>query len=223
MNDTAYTLQQTNKERKILARSAHNKRSGAKTKKCTLPSDYMTPAQKRRLNGTMQTYSMNKPHTLGELKMWPADLRCSYMNDLLDRYNPSNKDLGLMLNCSPGYIARVLAVHFGIARGRGGSHVQTPEQVESWSRFMSVEAPVLTLTPDEPKVVVPEAEREPMPDVTSWPGTITTPSGTVKYETLTVQFTGTVADLLRVVATDQLRLPGEDTYLFTIRAARKEG
>ena len=97
MDDTTYTLMQTNRDRKILSRNAKYKRNGSKSRKVTLPSDHLTPAQKRRLNGTVQTYDMNKPHTKGELILWPLDLRKEYMQKLLDTYIPSNEELGTML------------------------------------------------------------------------------------------------------------------------------
>jgi len=215
MNDAEYTLQQTNRERKTIARNAKYKRNGSRSKKCTLPSDYLTPAQKRRRNGPVQTYDLYKPHTLRELKLWPEDLRHIYMDELLNKYNPSNRDLALMLNCGPTNLHGTLPTHFGITRGRGGAH-QTAEQALAWSRFINEEEPMLTLAPEEPKVVVPEATPEPEP--VPYPEPVR-PRFT--YDEVSLRFTGKAEDILSVVASGALRINTTDLYEFTVTAVRK--
>ena len=46
MHDFDYDAMQ----KKRIARGASHMKRGSKSKKCTLPSDYLTAAQKRRLN-----------------------------------------------------------------------------------------------------------------------------------------------------------------------------
>ena len=215
MNDAEYTLMQTNRERKALSRNAKYKRNGSRSKKCTLPSDHLTPAQKKGLNGMAQTYTMNEPDTLRELRLWPADIRHEYMEGLLERYNPSNKDLGMMLNCGPTYPHTTLPTHFGITRGRGGSH-QTTEQSIAWSRFIGGEEPTLALAPEEPKVVMPD--EEPVLSPTIAPTHLHSP---LTYDHITLQFTGTSDDLIDVIQRGPIHLTGADTYTFTITATRK--
>ena len=217
MNDAEYTFMQTNRERKTISRSAKYRRNGSRSKKCTLPSDHLTPAQKKGLNGTVKTYDMNKPHSLRELRTWPDDLRHVYMDELLSRYRPSNKDLALMLNCSPSTVSQRMPSVFACFRGRGGQERQTEEQAIAWQRFISGEEPVLTLNPEAPPVVVPAS-----PEVHTWPGKVTTPGGALLYDYICVEFTGKVDDLISVIQTGPLHLTGADTYTFTIKAARKE-
>ena len=52
MHDFDYDAMQ----KKRIARGASHMKRGSKSKKCTLPSDYLTAAQKRRLNGPVSTY-----------------------------------------------------------------------------------------------------------------------------------------------------------------------
>ena len=50
MTDAEYVFQQDVKERKKMKTGAMHRKCGSKSKKCTLPSDYLTPSQKKKLN-----------------------------------------------------------------------------------------------------------------------------------------------------------------------------
>ncbi len=54
MTDAEYLFRRDSADKKVTARSANKRVSGAKSKKCTLPSDYLTAAQKKRLNGEVK-------------------------------------------------------------------------------------------------------------------------------------------------------------------------
>ena len=212
MDDSTYTFIQHQRETKSIARGAKAKRNGSRSKKCTLPSDRLTPAQKKGLNGPMQTYDMNKPHTLRDLKLWPADLRHEYMRNIIDKYQPSNYMIADMLGCAKGYVSTLLPRYFGISRTKGYRPAKDQATLYEWAKFMG-------RIPSDP---LGDPDPSPLPDVTSWPGTIGSMSGPTRYETITVRFKGTADDLLRVVQTGPLHLTGADTYTFTITAARKE-
>ena len=234
MNDVAYTRVQTEKERKLLARSAKHKRNGSRSKKCTLPSDYLTPAQKKGLNGMVQTFEMNKPHTLKELKLWPEDLRHKYMKSILDTYNPPNKWLSEMLGTAEGSMPSVQARYFDIHPGKGRRHPnQSHDAFIQWHRFISgaddPEPPALLSTAEEAKPVYgawphdpmgpPMKTEDPSPETISKPSTIHAP---ITYDTISVQFTGTGDDLIRVIQTGPIHLSGPNTYTFNISAVRRE-
>lgn len=158
MNDIEYTLVQTNKERKITAYSARHKKNGSKSKRCTLPSDNLTAAQKKGLNGKMFTYEMGKPHTWKELKMWPVDLRKQFFDGLIDKAEPSNKDLSLMLKVSPIYVSEIFK-GLGIRRNARKVQTRTDEQKAAWQRFLNGE---IEPTP------IPEPEPEPTPEMPTY-------------------------------------------------------
>lgn len=139
MNDAAYLFKQTNRERSVTARGARHKRNGSRSKKCTLPSDNLTPAQKKGLNGTVETYSMNAPHTLEELKLWPEDLRHEYMEKILATYRPKNQDLARMLGCPNTSVPRLLPDKFKIFRDRGWRPTNAPERHAAWNQFLGIE------------------------------------------------------------------------------------
>ena len=213
MDDAKYTLQQTNRERKTIARNAKYKRNGSKSRKCTLPSDNLTPAQMKRRNGPMKTYDLLKPHTAQELREWPADLRHVYMDELLKKYNPSNEDLGSMLEFfGASTVSRFLTNECGIRRARGGRKTHTDEQVSAWKRFISGEEPVLTLAPDEPMVVIPEEK----------PVVYQPERSPLIFDNISFKLTGTVADLLIAFNGGYLSPCNTTTYEFTVTAVRKE-
>lgn len=207
MKDAEYLFSQTTRERKQLSRNAKYKKNGSKSRKCTLPSDGLTPAQLRRRNGTVLTYNLDQPHTLKELKEWPADLRHEYMAKLIHMYNPNNLGLSLMLECSEGSICYVLKKHFGISRGRGYRTARHIDAQLKWERFIGV-------APD------PEPELEPDPEPMPEPKPVARRTGPTFEETY-IRFTGKAEDLLSVVASGRLRIDTESTYTFTITATRK--
>lgn len=60
------------------ARGAKSKVSRSRSKKVTLPSDNLTPAQLRRKNGPVRTYRFDPAMTDDELATWPEDIREMY-------------------------------------------------------------------------------------------------------------------------------------------------
>ena len=75
------------KQKKSLAASARHKVSGARSRKCTLPSDHLTAAQKRGLNGPVHTYAVNRPTTWAQFKEMPADLQQAHLDYVQNRFS----------------------------------------------------------------------------------------------------------------------------------------
>lgn len=71
-------------QKKIIARSA-SKRVGKK-KGCHLPSDNLTPSQKRKLSGECKSVNLNKAITWEEYKELPKDLATEYYNHLVTEF-----------------------------------------------------------------------------------------------------------------------------------------
>lgn len=138
MNDIEYTLTTTNRERKNLANQARHKKGGSRSKKCTLPSDYLSAAQKKGLNGEVTTYEMDKPHTLSELRQWPEDIRKEYMANLVEKYGPTNVDLAEMFGCNRKHIHRVLPSVFGIDPSERNMR-SWQNGNDAWASFLGVE------------------------------------------------------------------------------------
>lgn len=89
LSDEEYIYRQDIKEKKAAGRGAAHKKGGSKSKKCTLPSDYMTRKKKMAMNGEVMTYNPNAWYTWEEFKKLPMEYQIKYINSLLTRYNCS--------------------------------------------------------------------------------------------------------------------------------------
>lgn len=86
MNDYEYTYRQEVQDRKALVPSARKRKNGVHSKSCTLPSDSLTPAQQRKLNGPVKTYNICQPMSWEQFKEMPKDLQESYLRYVAQRF-----------------------------------------------------------------------------------------------------------------------------------------
>ena len=78
MTDERYTFVEDVREKKRTARGYYNKvRKGGRVK---LPSDYLTAKEKKKLNGEVIGYQLNKPMGYDEFRMLPDDIQVEYIN-----------------------------------------------------------------------------------------------------------------------------------------------
>ena len=96
MHDFDYDAMQ----KKRIARGASHMKRGNKSKKCTLPSDYLTDAQKRRLNGPVSTYKLDEPMSWESFKAMPEDLQKKYILRLQENYGANDEMIGKMFKKS---------------------------------------------------------------------------------------------------------------------------
>lgn len=111
MTDFDYEVMQ----KKRIARGAAHMKRGSKSKKCSLPSDHMTPAEWKRRNGPVSTYKLDAPMSWEQFREMPFDLRKKYLNSLYDLYGASDARIGAMMLVSPPTVARARA-ELGIHR-----------------------------------------------------------------------------------------------------------
>ena len=76
-----------NWQKKILAKNATKRKCGAKSKKCTLPSDYLTNKQIRERNGKIVSFNLNAPMTWSQYITLPDDIKKEYILTLRKKYN----------------------------------------------------------------------------------------------------------------------------------------
>lgn len=137
MDDTTYTFISDIKERKSAASGARHVKNGSKSKKCTLPSDYLTRSQKQKLNGEVKTYKMSEPITWKEFQKMPKDLKEDYIVNMIDTYHVSCVQLGEMMGISNKTLnnyLRDLGLN-GYLPGRG--HCMSRDQRDAWNRFLN--------------------------------------------------------------------------------------
>lgn len=101
MTDSEYVMRQTNKERVAMKSGSYARKCGSKSKKCSLPSDHLTNAQLKKLNGEVITMSMRNPMTKQEFFDLPKDMQKNYLQFLIDNYGARQKDICLMLGVKP--------------------------------------------------------------------------------------------------------------------------
>lgn len=100
MTDEEYLFRRDIADKKATARSAARRVSGAKSKKCTLPSDYLSAAQKKKLNGEVRTVNMNQPMKWEEFKALEPDTQTLYVSGLAHKYGITIGALAGMLGVS---------------------------------------------------------------------------------------------------------------------------
>lgn len=148
--------------KKSLVASARNRVNGSKSKKCTLPYEYLTPAQRRERNGKVETMNVNLPITWGELKALPPHMAKEYIETLHRVHKASIAGAARMLEVpQTKYGALVRRVGAVIPR-MGGR--QSREDTEIFARFcrcgqskvelVEPETPALDAL-DEPKAAQP--------------------------------------------------------------------
>ena len=99
MTDERYVYNTDIRERRSAASGARAKKGGSRSKRCTLPSDHLTPAQKRKLNGQPETVNLNRPMTYAELKHLTPTLQFLYLDTLVSKHRARRVDILEMLGC----------------------------------------------------------------------------------------------------------------------------
>ena len=132
MHDFDYDAMQ----KKRIARSAAHMKRGSKSKKCTLPSDYLTAAQKRRLNGPVSTYKLDEPMNWESFKAMPEDLQKKYILNLQETYQANNDMLGKMFGVTG---VSVCKMRHALGIGAMGQSKMTRDEVTvrdaKWDAF----------------------------------------------------------------------------------------
>lgn len=193
-----------NMQKKRIAQGARHRVCGSKSRKCSLPSDLLTPAQKRKLNGPVESYDMGRPMSWDRFTVMPRDLQVSYLDGLHKNYGVGEHRLTELFGVSIGTIRRYLSAKD--LRGKMGFHaVPTNAQRSARERFLTGEDAVGTT--DESPVKAGTANADPLLSL------ICTLGGEISLE-------GNAADIL--AALEQLSALGPATLRATISFCAKE-
>lgn len=96
MNDFDYDVM----SKKRIASGDRYRKLGSKSRKCSLPSDNLTEAQLRKLNGPILCYNLSRPMTYGAFKAMPEDLQREYLKTLHKDYGATYQMIAGMFGCS---------------------------------------------------------------------------------------------------------------------------
>ena len=135
--------------KKRIARGAAARKCGSKSRRCTLPSDYLTDAQKKARNGKMSTYNLSKPMTYEQFKLMPRDLQREYLLKLRNDMHASTRVIAQMFGCSDETV-RVVIRNLGINTG-GKKMYMNLDQLLRWNNWLSGDAANTPVAVTEPE------------------------------------------------------------------------
>lgn len=135
--------------KKRIARGAAARKCGSKSRRCTLPSDYLTDAQKKARNGKMSTYNLSKPMTYEQFKLMPRDLQREYLLKLRNDMHASARVIAQMFGCSYETV-RVVIRDLGINTG-GKKIYMNLDQLMRWNNWLSGDAANTPVAVTEPE------------------------------------------------------------------------
>lgn len=122
------------KEKKAIARSAFHKKNGSKSKGCHLPSDDLSAAQRKKLNGPCKIVSLHQPMTWAEFKSLPHDIQQKYYDECFDTYGPSLCAFAKMLGVGEPAIAKHFKAN-DLKLRNDARYRMTKIQKEMWTAF----------------------------------------------------------------------------------------
>ena len=125
------------------------------SRKCTLPSEYLTAAQKRKLNGEVITVNLNRPMKWAEFKQLNKELQTMYAQNLVRKFGVTAVAMAEMLGVSKCTV-------YTYAKGVWGLRSRmTAAETEAFLKFCSgeaeeepEEAPTAADTPEEAPTTV---------------------------------------------------------------------
>ena len=135
--------------KKRIARGAAARKCGSKSRRCTLPSDYLTDAQKKARNGKLSTYNLSKPMTYEQFKLMPRDLQREYLLKLRNDMHASTRVIAQMFGCSDETV-RVVIRNSGINTG-GKKIYMNLDQLLRWNNWLSGDAANTPVAVTEPE------------------------------------------------------------------------
>ena len=156
--------------KKRIARGASARKCGSKSRRCTLPSDYLTDAQKKARNGKLSTYNLSKPMTYEQFKLMPRDLQREYLLKLRNDMHASTRVIAQMFGCSYETV-RVVIRDLGINTG-GKKIYMNLDQLTRWNNWLSGDAANTPVAVTEPET---ETETETISAAAEETGDASTP------------------------------------------------
>ena len=163
MTDAAYCFQEDIRNRSIVKKGAIHKKNGSKSKRCTLPSDFLSAAQKRKKNGECVQMRMGEPiRDWKVFRSYPENLQAEYLNNLIDNYGARGCDLAEMFDISsPALYAVCKSYSTPVLFPRGGNRSMS----ESFRTFLNGTGEVVEeVQPEETDISEPEIPQKENPE-----------------------------------------------------------
>lgn len=188
MTDEKYVFEETNRERKRVGAGIYSRKSGSRSKKCTLPSDNMTAGQLKKRNGEVMQYNLNKPMSWYTFKSMPEDLQREYIVKCKEKYGARGRDIAEMFGMSKnGFSLAMVKLFDGNSPFKGAkSKVRTT----LWDDFLrsdtsaseEAEPADINLPTEDAESVESETERVKQPPTSKSRGVARVTSGLIHLE-----------------------------------------
>lgn len=149
-----------NWQKKILAKNATKRKCGAKSKKCTLPSDYLTNKQIRERNGKIVSFNLNAPMTWSQYITLPDDIKKEYILTLRKKYNANQTVIAEMFGRAKATISKEMK---RLNLRMDGEIRMTKEEIRDFREWVAGDIDEPMQKEDAPIDSVPSIKCEPVP------------------------------------------------------------
>lgn len=123
-----------NMQKKRIASGAYHKKSGAKTRFVSLPSDNLTPSQLKKRNGPVKKFNIDQPMSWKEFKALGHDHQQLYISHIYELYKPSYSMLEKMFGVSNPSIINYFKSH-AITFSKDTKYRPSAAQRAAWDAF----------------------------------------------------------------------------------------
>lgn len=100
MNDAEYIFQSESKEKKRIGNNVRHRENRGGSKKCSLPSDNLTPKQWKKMNGEVEMIKLNEKMDWDIFKNLTSGLQREYLQNMTEKYGARQIDIAEMLKIS---------------------------------------------------------------------------------------------------------------------------
>lgn len=153
--------------------------NGSRSKRCSLPSDYMTAAQKRHLNGEVKTYNLKRPMEWKVFKSMSGNLQYDYLKFLSTECEGRGIDIAEMFGVTNKTFSHYKTSNFpSLKEKHGGNNANRYTVSPKWTAFINGG----TEMPHEDKPTE-EVKPEPVP-----PANVISPERIAEAVASTAQF-----------------------------------
>lgn len=86
MDDAEYVFRQDIRDKKSIGRGTFHRKCGAKSKKCTLPSDRLTRKEREKMNSEITSWQMSAFYDYATFKTMPTDIQIEYLQGITNKW-----------------------------------------------------------------------------------------------------------------------------------------
>lgn len=122
-------------QRKRLARNAYAKKNGSRSKKCTLPSDYLSKKEWNARNGKVVSMKMDQVTDWKTFRMMSHDIQEEYLKRLVQKYDCTGKDIAQMFGITNPAFYNYVSKH-KLRPGFVAGHIMPKDKRAEWERFI---------------------------------------------------------------------------------------